>query len=96
MSTNNTFFPFIIGYSGEKALVDKRLKSTRQRQTLDKLLAESQYKLAFCFAVQSGEQAMQQVADSYNATSGSHYSVADLERLFGVFSQSFSKKIVCI
>jgi hypothetical protein len=96
MSTNNAFFPFIIGYNGEKALIDKRLKGIYQRQALAKLLESSQYKLAFCYAVQNGTEAMQQVADSYNATSGSKYSVNDLERLFGVFGMNLTKKIVHI
>ncbi len=96
MSTTNTFFPFIIGYSGDKALVDKRLKGTYQRKTQEQLLDASQYKLAFCYALKSGQDAMQLVADRYNTISGSNYSVANLERLFGVFGESPIKKIVTV
>ncbi|NIZ19415.1 hypothetical protein [Entomospira culicis] len=93
MQLSPTTFPYVIGYHGETAIIDKKLRRLCHNKDFAKLVAEGYLKVAFCQALFQGEEALQQVTDLYNATSHAHYDIDAMKRLLGVFEITQAKKI---
>ncbi|NIZ40003.1 hypothetical protein PVA45_00510 [Entomospira entomophila] len=88
-----TVFPYVIGYHGEIAIVDKKLKSRCQNKPYHTLVAEGQIKVAFCQALFQGESALQEVTDLFNKMANTQYNLEGMKRLLGVFEITQAKKI---
>ncbi|MCL2521032.1 MAG: hypothetical protein FWE37_08570 [Spirochaetaceae bacterium] len=86
-------FPFVVGYVGDIAIIDKKFKNKFKGKTVAQLVEAGQYKAAYCLALFTGDKDKELIANSYNNLSGSRYNVADLERLFGVFTIAEAAKI---
>ena len=79
-------FVSVIGYHGELALIDKKLKRHLRGKSTQQLIDEGQFKAAFCQSFMAGHQERELVLSSYNQLSGSEYTDKELEKLFGVFA----------
>lgn len=86
-------FISVIGYNGNFAVVDKKMKAKLASKSLDQLIEEGQFKAAFCLSFFTGEQDRQALLDAYNKLCGANYSGKELERLFGVFSVPENVKV---
>jgi hypothetical protein len=93
MQLSKDVFPYVVGYHGETAIVDKKLKRLCAGKDIQALIAEGYLKVAFCQALYVGEEAMQQVADLYNQASASSYSIEGMKRLLGVFEITQAQKL---
>ncbi len=81
-------FPFVIGYQGQTAIIDKNMYSKWKSASLAQLLDAGLFKAAFSRAVWDQDAgAMEKVLLNYNARSPKQYaSVEVLQRAFGVYS----------
>lgn len=86
-------FISVIGYHGDLALVDKKLKHRLRNKSTQQLIDEGQFKAAFCQSFMAGEQDRQLVLSAYNQLSQSTYTDKELEKLFGVFAVPEKVKI---
>lgn len=89
-------FMSVIGYHGDVALVDKRLRSRVASKSMQQLIEEGQFKAAFCLSFFTGEQERQLLLDAYNKLCGGGYTLKELERLFGVYMVPDKVKIQLI
>ncbi|MGL4524587.1 MAG: hypothetical protein ACRCVN_03575 [Spirochaetia bacterium] len=78
-------FLAVIGYHGNLALVDKRMRSKMKNKSIEELAQLGEYKGAFCATFFEDITHRQLLLSRYNALCGSNYSLAEMERLFGVF-----------
>lgn len=87
-------FISVIGYHGNLALVDKKLKRHSSGKTIGQLIKEGQFKAAFCQSFIAGDEKEKSlVAAAYNQLSSANYTGKELEKLFGVFSVPEKVKI---
>lgn len=93
MQLSKDIFPYVIGYHGEIAIVDKKLKQLCTKKTFVQLIKEGYLKVAFCQALCLGEKSLQEVTEIYNTHSGSNYTIQGMQRLLGVFEITQARKI---
>lgn len=79
-------FVSVIGYHGDLALIDKKLKRCLCSKSTQQLIDEGQFKAAFCQSFMAGHQEMELVLSAYNQLSNSEYTDKELQKLFGVFT----------
>lgn len=84
---NRSVFPFVIGYQGLTAIVDRGLHQKWANASTDKLLDAGLFKVAFARAVWDKDEATKQaVLTAYNALTPKPYpNVEALQRAFGVY-----------
>ena len=85
-------FLFVIGYDGDKAVVDGQQRRRYGKLTTRQLLDQGLYKAAFCsadYALQTDAADAAEELESVRATmeqiTGRPHTVEDLRKLFGVF-----------
>lgn len=79
-------FPFVIGYEGQTALVDRQLYRTYRNASVERLLKARLFKAALARALYDGDQAgLEAVLRAYNAqTPHPIPTVEALKRAFGL------------
>ena len=83
---------FVIGYDGDKAVVDGQQRRRYGKLTTRQLLDQGLYKAAFCsadYAVQTGvaggAEELESVCATLEQLTGRPHTVEDVRKLFGVF-----------
>jgi hypothetical protein len=79
-------FPFVVGYTGNTAIIDKRFRARFKNKNVKELADAGQYKAAYCLAMYGADEEKEYIAERYNSVAKTHYAAGDLARLFGVFS----------
>lgn len=93
MQLSENIFPYVIGYHGETAIIDKKLKNRCKNKPLAVLIEEGYLKVAFCQALFHGDAALQEVTELYNNKIGENYSTEQMKRLLGVFEITQARRI---
>ncbi len=84
----NSDFVFTIGYQGDAAIVDRKVRKELEKKTARELADAGYYKPAFCRASEKGDQeTLEYLQSVYNRNSRIPFeNLGQMKRLFGVFS----------
>ncbi len=84
----NSDFVFTIGYQGDAAIVDRKVRKELEKKTGRELAEEGYFKPAFCRASETGdEETLEYIRALYNQKSRIPCeNLNQMKRLFGVFS----------